>query len=922
MALASGARIGPYHVDAPLGSGGMGEVYRATDTNLGRQVAIKVLPASLADDPDRLARFDREARTLAALNHPNIAAIYGIERTGSASALIMELVEGPTLADRIAHGVIPIDEALEIARQIAEALEAAHEQGIVHRDLKPANIKVRPDRTVKVLDFGLAKAIDPAVAISSAGVSRSPTITSPVVTGAGAVLGTAAYMSPEQARGQAVDGRADIWALGAVMFEMLSGRRPFAGGTVVDTLAAILDREPEWGALPTVPAPVAQLLRRCLRKRAHERLRHVADVRIHIEDAIAGLRSHEDESPATSRTPTTSPRWAVAAIATAALGAGVIAGFLWRAAAPSPAASPTLDAMTRLTSDAGLSTEPSLTPDGRLLAYASNRGAGNLDIYVQQTDGGSAIRLTDDPADDRQPDVSPDGTLVAFHSDRVPRGIYLAPALGGAARLIAADGFGPQFSPDGRSVAFWTGNWLASRGLNQPQRTLVVPALGGTPAAIATNIASAGHPVWAPDGRSLLVFGREAISGAATDPDWWWVPIDGGAATRTGAFRRFAESGISVNVVRTMPYPQSWTGAGVFFSADSGNGDTRSVWLVGLDPASGRVIEPPVRLTNGSTSDSSLDVSPSGRTALSAQTVTRNTFALPLDDATGRPTGPLRRVRQDNAPSGRVSVAENGLLLAVPLIEAASSGIWVRDVTTGHERQIVATRRTPLNPVISADGQWIAYTVTARDLGGDDGPGDGFVVPTSGGVPRRVCELCQIAGWTRDNRQVIIGERDLPALVRVDIASGAHLPLVIGTKQAPNRPMFGPAGGWVVFNVAGEAYVAPVHSDRPTVQSEWMKAYEGSPSATAERAAGLSPDGRLLYVLLERDSFRCLYAIRLDPKTGRPQGMPFLVQHYHDATKQWGSTGMGSAVARGMFVADLFDTSGNIWLTAVRRSDH
>ena len=219
--LAPGTRIGPYEITDQIGVGGMGEVYRATDINLARQVALKVLPSEVATDSERLARFDREARTLAALNHPNIAAIYGVERSGGGTTLVMELVEGPTLADRIIEGPIPIDEAIVIARQVAEAVEAAHEQGIVHRDLKPANVKLRPDGTVKVLDFGLAKTIEPAV-VMSPGASMSPTITTPAMTQAGIILGTAAYMSPEQVRGKALDRRSDIWAFGCVLYEMLT----------------------------------------------------------------------------------------------------------------------------------------------------------------------------------------------------------------------------------------------------------------------------------------------------------------------------------------------------------------------------------------------------------------------------------------------------------------------------------------------------------------------------------------------------------------------------------------------------------------------------------------------------------------------------------------------------------------------------
>ena len=280
MSLALGTRLGPYEVTAQIGVGGMGEVYRATDTNLARQVAIKVLPEAVAADAERLARFDREAKTLAALNHPNIAAIYGLEKSAGTTALVMELVEGPTLADRIGRGPIPIDEALPIAKQIAEALEAAHEQGIIHRDLKPANIKVRPDGTVKVLDFGLAKAMEPAGS-SAVNTSQSPTITTPAMTQAGMILGTAAYMSPEQAAGTPVDRRADIWAYGVVLWEMLSGQRLFGGDTVVHTLADVLRRSIEFDKLD-VPAPIKTLLRRCLDRDAKTRLRDIGEARVAI----------------------------------------------------------------------------------------------------------------------------------------------------------------------------------------------------------------------------------------------------------------------------------------------------------------------------------------------------------------------------------------------------------------------------------------------------------------------------------------------------------------------------------------------------------------------------------------------------------------------------------------------------------------
>src|SRR5258706_6303748 len=312
--LSSATGIGPYEILTLLGQGGMGEVYRARDTVLGREVAVRVLPAAFSADPDRVARFQREAQALAALSHPNIAAIYGFEQSGSVRALVMELIEGPTLADRIAKGRLPVEESLTVARQIAEALEAAHEKGIVHRDLKPANVKIRPDGQVKVLDFGLAKALDREA--PQADPSLSPTLTIGA-TAMGVIMGTAGYMSPEQARGTAVDKRADIWAFGVVLFEMLAGRLAFVGATVSDTLAAVLKTDPDWSALPAdTPAALRKLLHRCLERDRKRRLHDIADAKLEIEDALVSPR---EASPAPApRKPTPWLWMAVAALTTLA----------------------------------------------------------------------------------------------------------------------------------------------------------------------------------------------------------------------------------------------------------------------------------------------------------------------------------------------------------------------------------------------------------------------------------------------------------------------------------------------------------------------------------------------------------------------------------------------------------------------------
>ncbi len=384
MTIVPGLRIGPYEVTGKLGEGGMGEVWRATDSKLKREVAIKVLPAEFTDDRERLARFEREAQLLAQLQHPNIASIFGLEESGGIRALVMELVEGPTLAERMKAGHLSLEECLSIARQIAEALEEAHEKGIVHRDLKPQNVKAPADGKVKVLDFGLAKAMDPPGSSSAADLGRSPTLmNSPTMTAAhgtqlGVILGTAAYMSPEQARGGAVDKRADIWAFGVVLFEMLSGRPLFAAETVSDTLAGVLKTEVDFGALPAATPPaLRQLLRRCLERNPKNRLHDIADARIVLDDLIAGRPGDDARVPVAA--PARRTARSTAAWVTALLVASAAAGFAgYRASLRGAAPAEPLRLSIQLAAEqelvVGANSTLAFSPDGKSLVFAGTVG--------------------------------------------------------------------------------------------------------------------------------------------------------------------------------------------------------------------------------------------------------------------------------------------------------------------------------------------------------------------------------------------------------------------------------------------------------------------------------------------------------------------------------------------------------------------
>jgi hypothetical protein len=506
--LTAGSKLGPYEVVAPLGAGGMGEVYRATDARLGRDVALKVLPEAFARDAQRMARFEREAKILASLNHPDIASIYRLEESDSTRALVMELVEGPTLAERIKQGRLPPEEALPIARQIAEGLEYAHERGIIHRDLKPSNIKLRADGAVKILDFGLAKALEGEVTEEE--LQNSPTL-SAAATRAGVLLGTAAYMSPEQARGKRVDRRADIWAFGCVLYEMLAGRGTFGGETTSDILACVIRAEPDWAALPASTAPrIRELLLRCLQKDPRQRLQAIGDARIAIEEILSGSRSTSEAGTGGAaltlwHVPMT---WALLGLGLAlgAAAAGFIGWKLWPAPVPRPISRfaftfPTPQEQSAVWVVGGFPLwdfpDVAISADGTKIAYLASDGKARR-VFLRPLDGLEASPLagTDGAL---SPFFSPDGQWVGFFADGKLKKVSIHGEAPVALCEVPSMNRGASWGPDDRIIFAPT----LFGGLMR------VSAAGGLPESFASPDASKGErsyrwPEILPGGKAVV----------------------------------------------------------------------------------------------------------------------------------------------------------------------------------------------------------------------------------------------------------------------------------------------------------------------------------------------------------------------------------------------------------------------------------
>ena len=886
MPLSSGTRLGPYEILAPLGAGGMGEVYRAADSKLGREVALKFLPDGLAGDPDRFARFTREAQVLAALNHPAHRVHLRTRGIGRRTCPGDGTRGGPDPGRPHRRRSHALGRGGPVARQIAEALEAAHEKGIIHRDLKPANVKITPEGEVKVLDFGLAKVTERAG--KSSDLTQSPTLTIEA-TQAGVIMGTAAYMPPEQARGRCVDRRADIWSFGVVLYEMLTGRRAFSGTTVTDILAAVLKLEPDWSALPAdTPEPLVRLLHRCLDKDRKHRLRDIGEARIVLEGPLAPPARHP--TPSAAGTAGQGRRIPVAAAAALIAGAALGAGGFWLANGGRPAASALPELVYRqLTRDAGLTTQPAISPDGKFVVYASDRaGNGDLDLWLQQVQGGGLpVRLTQDAADEHEPTFSPDGSTIAFRSERDGGGLYSMAAVGGEPRLIARGGHDGRFSPDGTQLAYWSGGRLASAARSS---IFVAPVQGGATREITSGQVFNRYPLWTPDGKQILF-----SAGGNTGREWWVATL--GPPDTVGRL-----------AVNAPSFAAAWWNGMVLMAP-------RKIVAAHLKAGSWAMEGRPIPVTTGSGSEDFLSTSTKGDLAFASLTHNTNIYSLPVDSAAGKVTGPLRRITRNAEQQRFPSLSLDGRFITYL---SPGAGIIVRELATGKES--VALQFPLAYPSLSPDRQRIAVTGRPPNKDGFTGI---FLVDAEGGKPELVCDDCGLAPtWSSDGKKILYDWGTPRFVGLLDLEKKIHGPVIRMEKRGVYQGTFSPDDRWILFEVeyggdhAGIS-VAPYRDGATVDPAQWIAITDGKSFDSRPR---FSPDGRRVYFISDRDGFRCIWSIAVDPATKRAAGQASPVTHFHTSRQSIHNVGAVSAfvlsVGGDQLIFNLGEVTGNIWLAS------
>ncbi len=845
MTLAAGTRLGPYEILAPLGAGGMGDVYRARDTRLDREVAIKTLPEQVAFSPEALGRFEREARAVAALSHPGILAIHDVGRQESLVYAVTEMLEGETLRRRLTSGPLPVRKTVELGVQIASGLAAAHDKAIVHRDLKPENLFLTRDGRAKILDVGLARQGPPA---GAAGDTYSPTVerrTEP-----GTLLGTVGYMSPEQVRGQEADARSDIFSLGAVLYEMICGRKAFGRGTAAESMTAILREDPPdlTQGEPEAPAALDRIIRRCLEKLPEERFQSARDLAYALEAASAS--SGRADLPSSAARPGRAARGGLAAaLPAAALAvAGALAGWWARTLAGAPVSGAGLPAsFSQMTDLPGSEMMPALSPDGRSVAYVAP-GAGGADIFLLRVGGRNPVNLTADaPEPDGAPCFSPDGQRIAFRSERGGGGIFVMGATGESARRAADSGFNPSWSPDGREIVVSTAAFPSPLARGGRGALRAVDVATGKARAIPTP-GDAVQPAWSPHGHRIAYW---SIHGDGRR-DLWTVPAAGeqGAA---GARRVTDDAAVD--------WSPAWSPDGLLLYFLSDRGGVMNLWRVPIDERAGRPLGDPEPVTTPSTWMDGFSIAGDGREIVYASLDRRTTLErVPIDpvreERNGLPVPILQGSRLvlwlDWSPDGRSLVFSTfGTRENLFLLRADGSGY----------RQLTDDSHRNRGPRWSADGRRILFYSNREGLY------QAFTIRPDGGGLQRITrgdEPLLLPIWSPAGDRLLAAAGQMERAVEVPLDGGPPAPLPpMGSGARFVASDWSPDGTRVVgiSYAEGDARDAPTFSGSLTLYDPRSRAYRDL-GVPAPDARWMSDSRRLVYPddkgysILDTDSAR------------------------------------------------------------------
>ena len=890
-----GQTLSHYEILARLGEGGMGVVYKARDLRLDRFVCIKVLRPEQLKDESRKQRFIQEAKSASSLNHPNIITIHEIDQANGIDFMVMEFVAGKTLQQSIPGGGLPVSDVLKYAVPVASALAAANAAGIIHRDVKPGNIMIGASGIVKVLDFGLAKLTAQEEHPDGA------TQTLQAQTEEGTVVGTAAYMSPEQAQAKPVDARSDIFSFGAVLYEMLTGHRAFQGANRMSTLASILQQEPKPLAEldSRIPRELERIVARCLRKDPDRRFQHMADLKVALEE----LKEESDSGRLTPAAATYRRSWLVPGMSAMCVLVAAAAGWFWWHRKP---AKPAERALTRLTSN-GVSFSPSISADGKLLAYLSSGGGPNPDIWVQQIGGGKAIQITREKDGASSPVFSPDGTQIAYVSHG---GIFEVPALGGDARLITNDGLGPRYTPDGSTIVF-------VRPGEGSFRLFTIPRLGGTPVAVLPEIGLGSLPVLSPDGSKLLALASRRGQQGQDLRRWWMISLPGGKLEEVAPPPLLPSETLA-------PSPLAWTVPDksshyqwVVFGRSIG--DTYNLFRVAIT-SDGKVMSDPEQLTFATGFANSPSISESRRMVFDSSTGSTNLWSIPVDTDRARVTGERQGLTQvEGVRNDSPSVSRDGKRVTF----FSDNRLVVKDLSTGRETRLVqdfsVTRGS--SPRISPDGSFVAYYGNV-----DRGSVDLYLISTTGEAPRHVCHGCGgPGGFSSDGTRVLTenfrGGR-LDRISLVELATGKVTDVLTDPIHHLWNPFYSWDDKWISFLMQAGAdqehyriYITPVENFVPAGPDRWIQVTSGEYHDDKQQ---FSPDGNTMYFTSNRDGFTCLWALRLDPKTKRPLGAPFAIQHFHGSQRIYAgiseSNHMEVNVARDKIVTNLDEFHSDIWM--------